>query len=298
VLATCGTVASGAYPAAIRAAAQQRGLGDRIDIVQQGSLGLAGAIDEARAFVLRNPDGHRPRPDYQGPAPDHPQAPLDCRLLSRYGFDFSAGRMLFEGTLAEPSHLQLNAVENYVAYDLVSLLEATRDRGTTRPLRAIILGCTHFPYVADLLRADWKRLYSHQESGRYVYRSLMAEEVRLIDPGHYVGLELYRRLAQQRTLAEPPPAGASPPRAEFYITVPNPLHPGAKAKFDADGGFTHHYKYGRASGLVQPEVRTVPLTPNRLPAETRVRLARTVPCTWDLLRESAQRSASGEGARP
>jgi glutamate racemase len=286
VLATAGTVASGAYPAAIQTLARQHGTSHRIEVIQQGSVGLAGAIDEAREFVVRVSDGHAPRPDYRGPASGHPQAPLDCRLLPRYGFDFSAGKMLFSGSPAEPSCLQLNAVDNYVAYELVSLLETLRARGTNRPLRAVILGCTHFPYVADAIRAHWKRLYGHQEDGRYVYRHLMMEDVRLIDPAHYVAVELYSRLARQRMLTESPGPDSGSSRGEFYITVPNPLD--TSVKLNLDGWFAHEYKYGRDDGLSQPEVRTVPLVPERVDAGTRARLARTVPCAWGLLREFAQ----------
>lgn len=295
VLATAGTVASGAYPAAIQALARQQGGSGQVEVIQQGALGLAGAIDEVREFVVRVPDGHVPRPDYRGPALGHPQAPLDCRLLPRYGFDFSAGKMLSAGTPAEPTCLQLNSVDNYVAYELVSLFEALRARGTARPLRAVILGCTHFPYVADVIRAHWKRLYGHQENGHYVYRHLMTEDVRLIDPAHYVAVELYSRLARQRLLAESPGPGGGSPRGEFYITVPNPLH--GSAKLNADGWFAHEYKCGRDDGLRQPEVRTVPLIPERGDVGTGARLARTVPCAWGLLREFAQQRGSASPQR-
>ena len=52
VSATVGTVSSGAYPAAIEQRARQENL-PPITVVQQGSLGLAGAIDELPEFIDR-----------------------------------------------------------------------------------------------------------------------------------------------------------------------------------------------------------------------------------------------------
>ena len=51
VFATCGTVLSEAYPAAIRHWASTAGIGGRVAVVQQGALGLAGAIDGRGEYV-------------------------------------------------------------------------------------------------------------------------------------------------------------------------------------------------------------------------------------------------------
>ncbi len=53
--------------------------------------------------------------------------------------------MLFYGTRDEPSALQLNSVENCLAYHLATLLEKVRIAENSAPLRAVILGCTQFP---------------------------------------------------------------------------------------------------------------------------------------------------------
>ena len=87
VMATMGTVASGAYPRAIRAIAVQRGWEDRVNVAQQGSLGLAGAIDQAREFIVVDGGESKPRGDYRGPGVGNRQAPIDVGHLARYGFD-------------------------------------------------------------------------------------------------------------------------------------------------------------------------------------------------------------------
>ena len=120
VLATVGTCASNAYPKAIARAAGLAGKPAPL-VVQQGSVGLAGAIEGNPAFVW-NGAGERPVP-YAGPLPARP----------------------------------LNSVADHARHDvrrLVGFYEA--DAKGDAPLRYLILGCTHFPLVvaelADALR--------------------------------------------------------------------------------------------------------------------------------------------------
>jgi len=82
VLATKGTVAADAYPAAIRRLAEQLGFAGPIEVVQQGSLGLAGAIDGTREFFITVP------------CPRHPGVKLDQHgwFTYEYKYDRSEGR--------------------------------------------------------------------------------------------------------------------------------------------------------------------------------------------------------------
>lgn len=276
VLATQGTVASGAYPRAFHSVTRRRGLAGPIRVFQQGSLGLAGAIDSAPELIA--PGATKPRPDYRGPSLDNPRARIDRRLLARYVFDFSAGHALYEGDPQHPTVLQLNSVENYVAYDVVSLLESVRSQPDAPPLAVIVLGCTHFPYVADQIRGQIQRLRDYQEEGRYVYRRQLAENVALVDPARLVARDLYRMLATEDKLAQSPPGQA---RAQFYITVPRPEQAGVAV--DSAGWFTYEYKYGRPSGYTADDVRTVPLTTRRLDPPTADRLRQRAPTVWQLI---------------
>jgi len=282
VLATCGTVASGAYPAAIAAAARQRGHKPAC-VVQQGSVGLAGAIDGLPEFVLPQARAGQPRREYLGPSLAHEQAPIDPALLPRYGFDFSPGRMIWEGTPTRPTALQINSVENYVAYETVSLLEKLRTRPDAQPLVAVVLGCTHYPYVAQVFHDKLRQLYHYQEQGRYVYRSVLAPDVSCIDPAQHVARRLYAALAagSKRRLAGD--AVSQPTRGQFYLSVPNRDHPGVQ--LTPQGGFTQDYKYGRTRTLGIEDVQVVPLTPSLLPGDVAGRLERRLPECWTLLRD-------------
>ena len=286
VLATCGTVASGAYPEAIAAAARQRGR-KPVCVVQQGSVGLAGAIDGLPEFVLPQTDAARPRREYLGPSLGHPQAPIDPALLPRYGFDFSQGRMIWEGTVEQPTALQINSVENYVAYETVSLLEKLRREPGAQPLVAVVLGCTHYPYVARAFHDKLRQLYDYQENGRYVYRSLLAPDVGCIDPAQHVARRLYAVLAASSKHRQAVDAVAQPTRGEFFISVPNRDHPGVQLA--PHGGFTQDYKYGRTRTLGVEDVDVVPLTTQLLPPDVASRLQRRLPQGWRLLHDFSAR---------
>ncbi len=282
VLATQGTCDSNAYPNKIRLLAERQALGE-ISVVQQGSIGLAGAIDGVPEFLVADPAGTGPRSEYRGPAVNHPTAPIDVSILSRYAFDFSAGHMLWDGDKGNPRALQINSIENYVAYEVVSLLETLRKRVPTKPLGTVVLGCTHFPYYAKLFGEQFRRCYSCQENGQYPYRSVLTEQVKLIDPASISGRLLYESLAAQAKLRGKQ-AGQS--HAEFYVTTPNREFPGVQ--LDSAGGFTYDYKYTRVQALGASDFRVVPLTPTRLPSAMAERLRRQLPAVWRLLEAFAQ----------
>ncbi|MDD4270160.1 MAG: aspartate/glutamate racemase family protein [Pirellulales bacterium] len=283
VLATEGTVASGAYPKTIAELARRGGHRQPPCVVQQGAYGLAGAIDGARELIVANVADDRPRLDYRGPTLTNPLAPIDRQLLPRYQFDFSAHRVLWEGDRDRPRSLQINSVENYIAYHLVSLLEKIRAAPDPRPLTVVILGCTHFPFYTDSFRAQLARLHDYRENGAYVYRPCLAADVRFIDPAVHVGRELYQRLAGKKQLAESTGAPPKPPRGEFYITVPRRDHPGVQ--LDPSGWFTYDYKYGRGPDDAFADVRAVPWDQRYLEPEVTKRLARQAPTVWGAIRQ-------------
>ena len=279
VLATKGTVATGAYPAALRRLADKFDASGPIRVVQQGSLGLAGAIDGAAECVAVNVPNDRPRAEYRGPALRAKQDPIDPALLPRYHFDCTGHRMLWDGTQDRPTSLQINSVDNYVRYDLVSMLETLRQQSDPKPLAVIILGCTHFPYCAAAIQAELRRLYDYREEGRYVYRSCMASEVRLIDPAVFVARELYARLLASRRLM----TSTGQTRGQFYITVPWRRSLGVK--LDANGQFTYQYKYGRSEGSGATDVHAIPLVPDQLDSTAGQRLRLNVPNVWRLMED-------------
>jgi hypothetical protein len=161
-------------------------------------------------------------------------------------------------------------------------MEQIRATGDSPPLRAIILGCTHFPFYSDAFQREIHRLRNYQEDGRYVYRQFMADEIDLIDPAYFTAAELYRGLAaDQRLRSITSPAGRA--RGEFYVTVP--CREKAGLEFDELGWFTYDQKYGRSSGRIESDFRSVPLDGTNLDQNVFDRLQRRVPAVWKLMTE-------------
>ncbi len=291
VLATRATVLADAYPQGIAVEFDRRGWDrrqQRIDVVQQGSLGLAGAIDGAEEFIIHNASSHQPRDDYQGPSFDHPLAPIDPEILPRYALDFRNHGVLFDGPANRPTTLQLNSVMNYLRYDLVTLLETVRRSPDPQPVRAIILACTHFPYLQDAFEQQLQQLFDYQEDGQYIYRDLIAQPVAWIDPAYYTARKLVVRMIDQQQLAlnQCPTTSADRTRADFYITVPCRTCP--QIELTTQGHFTFDYKYSPDRPSPAGDYRAIPLRLDHLDQESSDRLRQQSPSVWTLLTDFQQ----------
>jgi glutamate racemase len=267
VMATVGTCSSGAYPKAIAQAAGRAGKRQPI-VWQQGSVGLAGAIEGNAAFV-------DPTAGYQGPATDNQQAPIDISLQEVYQFQASG----VAGDSQRPETWKLNSVENYVRYDVATLVENYRRSGATQPIGKVILGCTHFPFEADRIRESLQRLRDYcDQRGNYPYRSLIRPQVNLIDPGQLTAKQLYRQLFLQRQLIRESRQSA-PVVERIFVSVAAPEVP--SGSLNPDGSLSHQYKYGRMAGHFELEdTRNVPLTRHLLPPPLVELLSNRCPATW------------------
>ena len=257
VLATVGTCSSGAWPRAIDRSLDRAGKPQAV-IVQQGSRGIAGAIEGDPAFVSRDGDNAA----YAGPAVGRNDAPLDEQLLDAYGFD-PAGIL---GKPGQPATLQLNSVTNYIRYDVLTLMENYRRSGGNSPIDTLVLGCTHFPLVQEEILREFQRVRQLERDGQRPYQSLIADRIEVVDPASLVARDLFRQLADRQLFAAPP--ATAQPTAEqdlFYISVPNPDR--VKAHITSAGGLETSYKYGRTPGRLQIEdTVVVPMAVELLPA--------------------------------
>src|SRR5690606_22159059 len=147
VFATVGTVASKGDGRTLREQIQALGHNGDIQIFSQGGHGRAEAVHEDPNFLRR--DGSAPREGYRGRSFDDPKLD-DCSVI------------------------QLNDAENYVRYHLVSLMEQMRRTPDAQPLKALILGCTHYPYLIKEINTVFAELRNYKDrSGNYVYRHLI-----------------------------------------------------------------------------------------------------------------------------
>lgn len=143
------------------------------------------------------------------------------------------------------------------------------------PIDTLMLGCTHYPLVADEIAAAFAYWRDHEADGRRPYAALVAKELKQVNPAAWTAEALWRSLqgAQLRSVQ------TSSTGDQFYFSVPNPRWPGVALA--ADGSLSYAYKYGRLPNQVgREDTVNVPLTPERLPGATANLVREKLPLTW------------------
>ena len=275
IMATDGTVRSGAYPEAVRRVDLEDDLEEAVNIFQQAGIGIAEAIDESPEAIDRN--ATKPRNGYKGPSDTGSGVmKIDTSLWERYDFDLDNGALLFDGEADAPYNIQLNSVENYIAFHIVSLLEMIRATPGAPPLNSIILACTHYPFYSDTFKSEISRLKEYSEKGEYIYRSLIADDLTIVNPATEVAKELYTLLLTENLLSS-----SLARDYEFYVSVPNQLNRNNAIR--TDGTFTYEYKYGRKAGEDREYVKVVPFSRASIPDDILSRLSVQIPEVYDLM---------------
>lgn len=276
VLATAGTVASKGYHNTILKMKDELGYTGNIEVFSQGGVGIAEAVDEDPDYFDKNLK--KPREDYKGPSLGG-DVKIDKTLFDIYNFDFDNSKMLCDTEKADDcSVLQINDAQNYVRYHLVTLLEQIRQSGTKNKLKLLILGCTHYPYMTDEIHTILKELYNYKgKDGNYLYRDLMAENIKLIDPAVDTAKELHEHL-KEKSLFNP---NGNIKDSEFYISVANKDN--ASNKIDEQGRFPYDYKYGRSAGEIQEYVKIVPFSRDNISYDILTRFQKQIPHVYRLM---------------
>lgn len=284
VLATAGTVASKGYRTTILNFKQQLNYTGNIEVFSQGGVGIAEAVDEDPDYYVKNLK--KPREAYKGPGLDG-DLKIDKTLFDIYQFDFSDSKMLCDTEKSDDcSILQINDAENYVRYHLVTLMENIRKSGTKNKLKSLILGCTHYPYLSDQIKKVLKELYNYKsKDGKFLYKDLMVEHIKLIDPAVDTAKELYEYL-KENTLFN---SQGNIKESEFYISVANKDN--ANNRINKDGRFPYDYKYGRDAGQIQEYVKVVPFSRKNISEDILSRFQKQIPFVYRLMQNFNEQSS-------
>lgn len=276
VFATVGTIASKGYENTLLEMKKELGYTGDIQIYNQGGHGVAEAVDEEPDFIDRK--AVAPRDDYRGPSLKSDEYKIDRTLMDVYNFDFDHNKMLCDSENTDDCEImQINSADNYIRYHLVSIMEKIRKAPNAQPLKALVLGCTHYPYLVSDIKQVFKELYNYKKDGKYIYRDLMAENINIVDPAVYVAKELYDALGEKSLFNK----NASMDQSEFFISVPNVDN--ENTKLDGPGRFTYDYKYGRNAGEIQEYVKVVPFSKENIPDDIISRLRTSIPETFKLI---------------
>lgn len=274
IMATAGTVASNGYPNTV--VEQKNNLNYSGDIItfQQAGIGLAAAIDGEKDYLDESLTSIRK--NYRGPSFTNKNASIDKTILSRYDFDFSNNQILFSGSNDTPTEIQLNSINNYIKYHVISLLEKIKISNNKIKLKSVILGCTHYPFFTDNFNNVFKYAYNYKENNKFVYRDYMEKEIALVDPAINTAKELYTYLDENDLYND-----GNIRDSEFYISVPNLKNKNNELRDEKN--FTYEYKYGRNHGEIQEYVKRVPFSDSTISSELMERLKVQIPFTYSLI---------------
>ena len=144
------------------------------------------------------------------------------------------------------------------------------------PIDTLMLGCTHYPLVADEIAAAfayWRE--QPAADGRKPYAALVAKELKQVNPAAWTAEALWRSLQGAKMMAVAPSSAGD----LFFISVPNPAWKGVGLA--ADGSLSYEYKYGRQPNQVgREDTINVPMTPEKLPGATAKLVRDKLPLTW------------------
>ena len=120
------------------------------------------------------------------------RAELDARGITGYEIVNRGGVGLAEAVENDEPTVNDCARTNFIA-----LVESYRARGCSAPLRAFILGCTHYPFVLPVLKATLESLRADAR-----YRMIIADDAVFVDPAVYTAIQCYRSLKGDEILNE------------------------------------------------------------------------------------------------
>jgi hypothetical protein len=144
------------------------------------------------------------------------------------------------------------------------------------PIDTLILGCTHYPLVADEIAAAFAYWRDQPDAdGRKPYAVLVAPRLKQVNPAAWTAEALWRSLRGAKMMAVTKPTSGD----LFFISVANPQWPGVSLA--ADGTLAYEYKYGRVEGQIgRVDTINVPMTTDRLPGATAGLVRDKLPLTW------------------
>ena len=165
-------------------------------------------------------------------------------------------------------------IRDIIRADVGAFLQSAAADGAA-PIDTLMLGCTHYPLVADEIAAAFAYWREHQTAGRKPYAALVARELKQVNPAAWTAEALWRSLQGAKMMAVTPTSAGD----LFYISIPNPAWPGVGLV--ADGSLSYEYKYGRQPNQVgREDTINVPMTPEKLPGATAKLVREKLPLTW------------------
>lgn len=278
VLGTIGTIASGAYERTINEVRQSSGYKGFIQVVNQPCAGFAESVDLERDYIDLSLTA--PRKGYRGPVIGSKPEDIKEELMDVYNFDFSNNGILYKKEGGKYTDFQLNSSANYARFHLVSLFESARLSGKQVPIKSVIMGCTHYPFLLSTLNEVITELRHYRKNGRLLYAPFIADNFTFIDPAVFTALECYNALRGDEQLAFRVREG----EVKAFISVP--CYSLDEKRLDETGGLTRAFKYGRAVGTEEVTTVNVPFSKDNINPDNLKRIEKLVPESYEHIANS------------
>ena len=141
--------------------------------------------------------------------------------------------------------------------NLVALVEAHRAAGGKAPLKAIILGCTHYPFVLSVFKKTLAELRADPANA-----GLVADDLVFIDPAVYTAEQCFQTLRESGRMNLD---RKRPQCVKAFISV------------GRDGPLPHKVKYGRKVGQKDIGTKIVPMDAGSMPPDAVERISSLLP---------------------
>lgn len=169
-----------------------------------------------------------------------------CEIVNRGGIG-----------LAEAVENDESTVNECARTNFIAMVEAHRMNGGKAPIKAVILGCTHYPFVLSQFKKTAAELSNDSK-----YSPLIAKDVIFIDPAVYTAIQCYTLLKNDRLLNN---LKNRRKKVEAFISV------------GRAGPLAMDVKYGRSTGLDDIGTDIVPMTGGTMSKESVKRLCELLP---------------------
>jgi glutamate racemase len=169
-----------------------------------------------------------------------------CEIVNRGGIG-----------LAEAVENDEKGVNECARTNFTAMVESYRASGGKAPIRAVILGCTHYPFVLSQFKKAVEELKKDSK-----YSSLITDDVVFIDPAVYTAIQCYSLLKNDNRLNG---AKNKKRKVEAFISV------------GRNGPLTMEEKYGRPLGLKDIGTVIVPMTEETMSKDAVKRLYELLP---------------------
>ncbi len=242
------------YEEALRKAAVDNGFAGKLNVFGQETEGLSQAIKGNMDYI--DTAATRLRLNYQGPQIGISYNNIDLALIERYNFNYNGNNLLTKKRPDGSLDIQINSVENYIRYYMVSVIERHRRSGSTTPISKFYLADFRYHSIKDIVDKVISELYNYRRDGMYLYRNSIDANYKIVDPMECAVRKSYAMLRENDLLAV---RGA---KSELYsfITMPSTSLP--EGYVTAEGNLVDSVKYSRA-----PEAEF--LTTKQLPFDSR-----------------------------